>query len=254
MFQILSTNLDISEPPFQVKETGYAGFEIPIQIYFKNREKPNHLVFVHDLSLLANKSNNASTIEKIKFINPNREFEKCLIKSGAQLLTAPVKKERSDSPPAKKQKSSSLIPSKDMSKQQLHQQIQQQQIQQQQQQLINHQQSQQQPQQQQQLQPHSQPQPQQNHNQNHQSKPHTSKSKEFIDIFGAPLAYNGKSNPLLDIKTKISSLSDCDRLQKIVDIIEEAGEWFNLTPKKFEFDLKRLDKKTLHRIERCLTR
>lgn len=213
-----------------MKETGYAGFEIPIQIYFKNREKPNHLVFVHDLSLLANKSNDASTIEKIKFINPNREFEKCLIKSGAQLLTAPVKKERSDSPPAKKQKSSSLIPSKDMSKQQ------------------------QQPQSQSQPQPLPSPQPQQNHNQNHQLKPQTSKSKEFIDIFGAPLAYNGKSNPLLDIKTKISSLSDCDRLQKIVDIIEEAGEWFNLTPKKFEFDLKRLDKKTLHRIERCLAR
>lgn len=231
---------DISEPPFQVKETGYAGFEIPIQIYFKNREKPNHLVFVHDLSLLANKSNDANTIEKIKFINPNREFEKCLIKSGAQLLTAPVKKERSDSPPAKKQKSSSLIPSKDMSKQQLHQQQQQQQ---------------QQPQSQSQSQPLPSPQPQHNHNQNHQLKPQTSKSKsEFIDIFGAPLAYNGKSNPLLDIKTKISSLSDSDRLQKIVDIIEEAGEWFNLTSKKFEFDLKRLDKKTLHRIERCLTR
>lgn len=327
-------------------------------------------------------------MEKIKFINPNREFEKCLIKSGAQLLTVPVKKERSDSPPAKKQKSSSLIPSKDMSKQPLPQS---------------------------QMQPQTQTQPQQNHNhhnhhhnsskpqnQNHHNssnnqhtnhhnhkqhqhnqlkqqahhhhhhhhqqpnqpqpqsqsqqqpttkhKPKSSKSKEFIDIFGAPLAYNtqdsGRSNdirttthetksvesrlkheskianeihvkrersgskephsrhesrnndnhtkpdtksndshtkeskssrqskhdsrkeqhdvqikveqqlvidPLQVIQAKISCLTDCDRLQKIVDIIEEAGEWFNLTPKKFEFDLKRLDKKTLNRIERCLS-
>lgn len=81
-------------------------------------------------------------------------------------------------------------------------------------------------------------------------------SKEFIDVFGAPLVYNKhkhqSTSDLQMIQTKISCLSDCDRLQKIVDIVEEAGEWFNLTPKKFEFDLKRLDKKTLIRIERCL--
>lgn len=72
-------------------------------------------------------------------------------------------------------------------------------------------------------------------------------------MFGAPLVYNSPSD-LRGIQTKISSLTDRDRLQKIVDIVEGAGEWFNLTPKKFEFDLKRLDKKTLHRIEKCLNR
>lgn len=65
-----------------------------------------------------------------------------------------------------------------------------------------------------------------------------------------------KEEPIVDelqlIQAKISCLSDSDRLQKIVDIIEEAGEWYNVTSKKFEFDLKRLDKKTLSRIERCL--
>lgn len=214
---------DVSEPPFQIKETGYAGFEIPIEIYFKNREKPNRLVFVHDLCLLSNKPNDASTVEKIKFINPTREFEKCLIKSGAQLLTAPVKKERSNSPPTKKQKSSSLIPSKDMSKQ-----------------------------------PTPQPQPQK------------SSSKEFIDFFGAPLVFGATNNlpsntpvnlpiskptnaptcQFTNLQMKISDLSDPDRLQQIVDIVVEAKEWFNLTSNKFEFDLKRLSRKTLSKIER----
>lgn len=290
----------IHEPPFQIKETGYAGFEIPIEIYFKNREKPNHLVFVHDLCLLKNKPNDASTIEKIKFINPNREFEKLLIKSGAQLLKVPVKKERSDSPPAKKQKSSSLIPSKDMSKQL---------------------------------------QPQLNHQETHNDSsnnlslltdPPKPSSKQFIDVFGAPLLYHSNNsssnttssastnssnnsnhtnsnstntgssishpasthnsvsntsvtNPnstnslsnhnstssnnnnnnksekrdehhfdLQSIQSKIASISDSERLQRIVDIVEGGGEWYNVTPKKFEFDLKRLDRKTLLKIERCL--
>lgn len=219
---------EIFEPPFQIKETGYAGFEIPIEIYFKNRDKPNHLVFVHDLCLLTKRPNDKFITEKIKFINPNKEFEKYLYKSGAHLLTnsvkketniksptppppsalPPVKKEKRDSPtinvkkerhdsppPVKKYKTSSaLIPSKDMSKQ----------------------------------------------------------SKEFMDVFGPPLVYQ-KASSLDLIKKKISTL-DCAILQKIVDIIEEAGENYRITSKKFEFDLKSLNPKTLNKIEKCLQR
>lgn len=209
-------------------------------------------------------------------------------------MTAPSKKDRCDSPPAKKQKSSSIIPSKDMSK-------------------LSQLQTQTQPHHHQSHHKSS----QQSHNGHHGGSNHSSKqpfqsqpaptkpksSSAFIDVFGNPLRYNqnttnntGKAtnssnkhslreehrehprsghkehsredrkpqetkhrspppgpDPLQLIQNKISNLSDCDRLQKIVDIIEEAGEWFNLTSKKFEFDLKRLDRKTLTRIERCLS-
>lgn len=190
------------EPPFQIRETGYAGFEIPITIYFKNKDKPNDLQFVHDLTLLNNKTNNHTTVEKIKFISPNRDFERYLIKSGARLIPAVGhqarpehrrkghdKRDRCESPPAKKQKS--LIPSKDMS----------------------------------------------------QHKSSSSFSK-FVDIFGKPIVYSHQKDPLMLIQNKIANLDD-ERLQKIVDIVEDAGEWFNITSSKFEFDLKRLDEKTL---------
>lgn len=306
----------ILAPPYEVTETGYAGFEIPIEIYFKNKERPNHLVYVHDLCLLKNKPNDATSVQKIKFIHPTKEFERLLQKSGAQPLKVPMKKERSDSPPAKKQKSSSLIPSKDMSKQS-------------QSQPTNH--------------------VQDSHNNSssnnrqqilqQQPQPPKTSSKQFIDVFGAPLLYHsnnpsstttpstsasttnsthnnnnlttnslinnsllttqsttptlvtnataskhsGASNhssgssssgthnnnnntisgtksekkdehffDLQSMQSKISCISDSERLQRIVDIVEGAGEWYNVTPKKFEFDLKRLDRKTLFKIERCL--
>ena len=315
--------LDITEPPFQIKETGYAGFEIPIEIYFKNKEKPNHVVFVYDLCLLTDRPHENFISHKLKFRCPGKEFEKCLVRSGAHLLsTTKEKKERSHSPPTKKQKSSSsLIPSKDMSKQ---------------------------PPSSNQTQPQ---QPQQQQSQQPQQSQRKTTSKEFIDVFGAPLVYNSSHNnnntsqkhnsreteqardlssfvkeephqqqhqtprlthaqtnshsqhqqqshhqtstqvklekleqqsqsqlqthshvqtlshsqnsqthpnssqtdSLQILQTKISSLTDVDRLQKIVDIIEESGEWFNVTSKKFEFDLKRLDKKTLSKIEKCLS-
>lgn len=53
------------------------------------------------------------------------------------------------------------------------------------------------------------------------------------------------------IAAKISSLQG-DRLQKLVDIIEEEKEWFNITKEKFEFDLQRLSENTLIKIKRCL--
>lgn len=371
---------EITEPPYQVKETGYAGFEIPIEIYFKNRDKQNHLVYVVDLCLLTELPNSSSKKEKLTFYNPNKDFERCLLKAGAQVISMTKdKKERSDSPPAKKQKSSSLIPSKDMSKQANQAKSTSN--------TTHHNHSSSHHSSSQQHHHHSKNSSQQSHShsyhghganhgshnsagsssnhtisnlhnnhssQNHQASHHQSSkksssqqslpksktsTKEFMDVFGAPLVINnnkshkvangrdvvegngdvaftinespppiatriphkpsqttvGQSHnapkstvprshhrhqqvkpneppqvapiappqaqalpivtqldPFQAIQAKISTLTDCDRLQKIVDIIEESGEWFNLTPNKFEFDLKRLDKKTLHKIEKYL--
>lgn len=327
---------EIYEPPYQIKETGYAGFEIPISIYFRSKDKPNYASFVHDLNLLTNKEDKNSTVEKIKLCNPNREFEKLLIKSGAQLLNAGPKKSRSDSPPTKKQKSSSLIPSKDLSNKtaQTH---------------TSHVSST--------HSSHSNKAPQatssshehfRNNSNNQSNKQFLPPQKDIVNLFGLPLVYNNKpgsssgnsnhnsnsssssnhnnnnntinttnttittnnnhasgssrdlssrdttssnsgsrdnssfrdtnasskdnnttsnsssshnsnstsgessKSDLQMIQARIACLNDRDRLQKIVDIVEDSGEWFNLTSKKFEFDLKRLDKKTLTRIEKCL--
>lgn len=333
---------DITEPPFQIKEVGYAGFEIPIQVYFKNRDKPNHVVFVHDLCLLANKPNDSKTVEKIKFINPNKEFEKCLIRSGAQLLPVAIKKERSNSPPAKKHKSSSLIPSKDINNKPTQSQQSVPSQQSQAKQHNHHDQSQQHHHQHHHHhhnhQHHHKQQQQQKQSEQQKQQPVSQKpksSKEFIDIFGPPLepsAHRNKSkekethrvkqelphsplapavhaataaskpispvpppksvpvphvpapvpspspvgrapvaapspitvptpapinddspiNGLQLLQSKISSLSDSDRLQRIVDIIEEAGESFQLTSKKFQFDLDSFDKRTIYKIEKTL--
>ncbi|GBP79849.1 hypothetical protein EVAR_89288_1 [Eumeta japonica] len=41
----------VKEPPFSIKESGYAGFNLPIEIYLKNREEPKKIKFHYDLSL-----------------------------------------------------------------------------------------------------------------------------------------------------------------------------------------------------------
>lgn len=288
------------------------------------------------------KPNNHSSMEKIKFINPNKEFEKYLIRAGAQLLPAPSKKDRCESPPAKKQKSSSLIPSKDMSKvgqSQNH-------MQSQHHHSSHHKSSSSSSSSNNHGGHHHRHDHSNHHNSNHHhqkdnynfgtisssssknhqaSKQHASTqqtkpkpSSSFVDIFGKPLVYNqtqetsssrppnsvstsqstsgyssvnvtssnstpanhsstattnstSSSNPpsnsmsnppsnhssvnstpnlpcFVVLQNRIACLNDCDRLQKIVDIVEESGE-FNMTSTKFEFDLKRLDKRTLSTIE-----
>jgi transcription initiation factor IIF auxiliary subunit len=41
----------VSVPPYHVAESGYAGFLLPIDIYFKNKEEPKKIRFQYDLFL-----------------------------------------------------------------------------------------------------------------------------------------------------------------------------------------------------------
>ena len=74
----------ISVPPFKVTECGYAGFTLPIEIYFKNKQPPRKISFEYDLFLngLDAPAISFTRHEKLNFTNPTPEFKTKLIKAG----------------------------------------------------------------------------------------------------------------------------------------------------------------------------
>ncbi|XP_028912410.1 protein ENL-like isoform X3 [Ornithorhynchus anatinus] len=83
------------EPPYRVEESGYAGFIMPIEVYFKNKEKPKKVCFTYDLflNLEGNPPVNHLRCEKLTFNNPTKEFRYKLLKAGGD-----AKKENSKAP------------------------------------------------------------------------------------------------------------------------------------------------------------
>ncbi|XP_047231841.1 protein ENL isoform X2 [Girardinichthys multiradiatus] len=76
------------DPPYKVEESGYAGFIMPIEVYFKNKEEPKRVIFNYDLflNLEGNPPVNHLRCEKLTFNNPTKEFRKKLIKAGGILV------------------------------------------------------------------------------------------------------------------------------------------------------------------------
>ena len=74
----------LKEPPYQVSESGYAGFNLPIDIYFKNKEEPRKIHFKYDLFLHNEGCPPVNHIrcEKLTFQNPTEDFRRKLIKAG----------------------------------------------------------------------------------------------------------------------------------------------------------------------------
>ena len=74
----------ICEPPYKVNESGYAGFILPIEIHFKNKQSPRKIYFSYDLFLNVKDQPpiNNFRYEKLKFSNPTPEFKAKLIKAG----------------------------------------------------------------------------------------------------------------------------------------------------------------------------
>lgn len=73
----------VREPPYSVKESGYAGFNFPIEIYLRNRDEPKRIKFNYDLQL----QNSGPPIikvqkEKYVFSVTNDEFKHKLLKGG----------------------------------------------------------------------------------------------------------------------------------------------------------------------------
>nr|XP_032638203.1 protein ENL isoform X1 [Chelonoidis abingdonii] len=76
------------EPPYKVEESGYAGFIMPIEVYFKNKEEPKKVCFTYDLflNLEGNPPVNHLRCEKLTFNNPTKEFRHKLIKAGGVMV------------------------------------------------------------------------------------------------------------------------------------------------------------------------
>ncbi|XP_068393260.1 protein ENL isoform X3 [Eschrichtius robustus] len=72
------------EPPYKVEESGYAGFIMPIEVYFKNKEEPRKVCFTYDLflNLEGNPPVNHLRCEKLTFNNPTVEFRYKLLMAG----------------------------------------------------------------------------------------------------------------------------------------------------------------------------
>ncbi|KAM9849341.1 protein ENL [Aulostomus maculatus] len=80
------------EPPYKVEESGYAGFLMPIEVYFKNKEEPKKVCFNYDLflNLEGNPPVNHLRCEKLTFNNPTKDFRRKLIKAGGVLVVPDV--------------------------------------------------------------------------------------------------------------------------------------------------------------------
>ncbi|XP_068032898.1 protein AF-9 isoform X3 [Anomalospiza imberbis] len=72
------------DPPYKVEESGYAGFILPIEVYFKNKEEPKKVRFDYDLflHLEGHPPVNHLRCEKLTFNNPTEEFRRKLLKAG----------------------------------------------------------------------------------------------------------------------------------------------------------------------------
>ncbi|XP_010003882.1 PREDICTED: protein ENL [Chaetura pelagica] len=76
------------EPPYKVEESGYAGFIMPIEVHFKNKEEPKKVCFTYDLflNLEGNPPVNHLRCEKLTFNNPTKEFRRKLLKAGGVMV------------------------------------------------------------------------------------------------------------------------------------------------------------------------
>ncbi|XP_050441645.1 protein AF-9 [Adelges cooleyi] len=73
----------IKEPPYVVKESGYAGFPLPIDIYVRNKDEPRKIRFNYELTLQDKGSPPMSRVTRETYIfNPSEDFRRKLIKGG----------------------------------------------------------------------------------------------------------------------------------------------------------------------------
>ncbi|GAB0088042.1 hypothetical protein DMENIID0001_024190 [Sergentomyia squamirostris] len=78
----------VKEPPYSLKESGYAGFVLSVDIYVKNRDEPKKITFSYDLDLQQKgPAIQRRQTEKFIFSNPSEEFRRKLLKGGGVLMS-----------------------------------------------------------------------------------------------------------------------------------------------------------------------
>lgn len=78
----------VKEPPYVLKESGYAGFQLSIEIHFKNRNEPRKVVFFYDLDLNQTKPYHRSEKKDFIFENPSDDFRQMLKNGGGVVVVA----------------------------------------------------------------------------------------------------------------------------------------------------------------------
>ncbi|XP_076661201.1 ENL/AF9-related superfamily elongation complex transcription factor [Halictus rubicundus] len=80
----------LKEPPFEIKESGYAGFEIPIHIYLKNKDEgTKRIEILYDLQLQPSGPAIANVMQHTEIINnPSDEFRRKLLKGGGVVVSS----------------------------------------------------------------------------------------------------------------------------------------------------------------------
>jgi len=73
----------VKEPPYQVAETGYGGFVMPIDVYIKNNGEPKKIRFQYELFLGTVGTVTHNRCEKITFQQPSPLFRERLVNGGA---------------------------------------------------------------------------------------------------------------------------------------------------------------------------
>ncbi|KAI4502509.1 hypothetical protein M0802_002421 [Mischocyttarus mexicanus] len=88
----------VKEPPYMVKESGYAGFTIPIHVYLKNKDEPKRFQILYKLNLQPRGKVINKAIRHIEIINnPSEEFKRKLLKGGGCVIpSAESTSERSE--------------------------------------------------------------------------------------------------------------------------------------------------------------
>ncbi|GIX83914.1 hypothetical protein CEXT_629862 [Caerostris extrusa] len=82
----------IKAPPYMVSESGYAGFLMPIDVYFRTKEEPKKVSYNYDLYLAVGENVNNFRLEKLTFQNPVEDFRKKLLLAGGDYVGAARKR------------------------------------------------------------------------------------------------------------------------------------------------------------------
>ncbi|XP_015586233.1 protein AF-9 [Cephus cinctus] len=77
----------LREPPYIVKESGYAGFVIPIYVHLKNKDEPKRFQINYDLVLQHGPAINNVIRHTQTFFNPSDDFRRKLLKGGAVVVS-----------------------------------------------------------------------------------------------------------------------------------------------------------------------
>lgn len=107
----------VKEAPYVLKESGYAGFVLPIDIHFKNRDEPKRVTFNYDLDLQqTGPPVHRNEIKKYTFNNPSDDFRRKLLKGGGIPLVNNADEKSRDSVDERSQSSKPKLNNDEMKK------------------------------------------------------------------------------------------------------------------------------------------